>query len=244
MKYQYFYQNKKNENLSDWIVAKDRSDAYAQLKKKGIKPYKLIGKNPLAWKRWAAIALLTCGLIIALIYILHNNYVHAPEIRIVPRHQVYGDPVIVAQGVKTDWNACNLLPGEKFLSRYAQPGLFVQSPQSYMVKKIIGDVQECLTNKLDTTTAELTEYTQIKEIIESIKIELRTYINEGGTVATYLYRLVERQQQEVAYYNAAMQEIENAKSRLDPDQLYYFWAKKNSELRAIGLPMIKFPQGK
>ena len=36
MKYHYFYQSKKNENLDGWIVAKNRDDAYAQLKKQGI----------------------------------------------------------------------------------------------------------------------------------------------------------------------------------------------------------------
>ena len=55
MKYHYFYQSKKNENLDGWIVAKNRDDAYIQLKKQGIKPYKVLGRNPIGWKRWTAI---------------------------------------------------------------------------------------------------------------------------------------------------------------------------------------------
>lgn len=257
MKYQYFYQNKKNENISDWIVAKDRADAYAQLKKRGIKPFKLIGKNPLPWKRWAAIGVLSISLVVAIGYIAlspremittvtptstDNAEVNGVKVvNSIPRHQIYGDPAIIAEGIKSDWATCDLMAGEKFLSRYAQPGLPVQSPHPAMAKLIVRDVTNCLTNKLQASNHELTEYAQIKEIIESMKTELRTYVSKGGSVNSYLHRLVDRQQQELAYYNAALQEVTEAKNKLEAEALYDFWAKKNSELRAIGLPMVKFP---
>ena len=63
MRYHYYYQTKENKSLDDWLVAKDRNDAYAQLRKRGIKPYKLVGRNPLAWKRWAAIGVLAAALV-------------------------------------------------------------------------------------------------------------------------------------------------------------------------------------
>ena len=58
MRYRYFYQSKENKSCEGWIDAHDRNDAYNQLRKQGIKPYKLLGRNPLAWKRWAAIGVL------------------------------------------------------------------------------------------------------------------------------------------------------------------------------------------
>jgi hypothetical protein len=241
MKYQYFYQNKDNQNLSDWIVAKDRSDAYAQLKKRGIKPYRLLGRNPVAWKRWTAIAVLASCLTVSILYIaITLQHTKSGSVAI-PRHQIYGDPAIVQNGIKTDWSACNLMPGEKFISRYAQPGLFVKSPSPQMAKTIENDVRLCLSRKLESDGKELTEYVQLKMIVESIKTEIRTYLKKGGTLNTYLHRLIDRQQQELAYYNAALQEISEARMKLNPEDLYDFWAKKNSELRAIGLPMIKYP---
>ena len=50
-KFHYFYQSKENRNLDGWIAAKSRDDVYAQLRKVGIKPYKVVGKDPIAWKR-------------------------------------------------------------------------------------------------------------------------------------------------------------------------------------------------
>ena len=54
MEYQYLYQTKDNENRSGRIRARSREDAYARLRRLGIRPYRLIGENPPAWK-WPAL---------------------------------------------------------------------------------------------------------------------------------------------------------------------------------------------
>ena len=55
-------------------------------------------------------------------------------------------------------------------------------------------------------------------------------------------RLQERQSQEAAYYRAAAQELDNAKSSGASDgDLYDLWSAKNAEPRAIGLLMLKAP---
>ena len=69
MKYQYFYQTKENENRSGWIAAKDRADAYTQLRKQGIRPYRVKGDDPVRWQPWAlgaTIAALALALVCAL----------------------------------------------------------------------------------------------------------------------------------------------------------------------------------
>ena len=69
--YKYLYQDKKNRNLAGEIVARDRADAYRLLRKRGIRPYRVIGDDPWNWRPWAisagyvllSAALVTVGII-------------------------------------------------------------------------------------------------------------------------------------------------------------------------------------
>ena len=109
------------------------------------------------------------------------------------------------------------------------------------MNKIASALENALTRRLEPQDDELLEYRQVKQIVEAMKDELRSYIDHGGTARLYIDRLQERQSQEVAYYRAANQELETAKKSMSEDDLYAFWAAKNAELRAIGLPMLKEP---
>lgn len=240
-KFHYFYQSRENNNLDGWIAAKSRDDAYAQLRKVGIKPYKVVGKDPVAWKRWAAIAVLAAALAVSL-SVIFNDGPHPPAPGRRPpvhRHQIYGAESVVKNGMSTGWTACALDDGEKFLARYAQPGLKVAYVRP--TPMIAAAVDKCLESTLAAAESDLTEYRQLKEIVESIKDELRRYKAKGGTTEGFIERLQERQSQEVAYYLAANQELENAKKTMSEDDVYSLWAAKNAELRAIGLPMLKDP---
>lgn len=243
MKYHYYYQDKTNAERDGWIDARDRNDAHSQLRRRGIKPYKIIGKNPVAWKRWAAIGVLSVALAVAFAYIFSGGRAarHSNG-EAIPRHQIFGDPAIIANGIASGWSACGLDAGETFLARYAQPGAEVAPIRQAQVASAAASLGECLKRKLVSEEKELTEYRQLKEIVESMKDELRAYVANGGRVGEYVRRLQERQTQEVAYSRAALQEIAAAKKRMDKDDLYDFWAKKNAELRSIGLPTAKFPE--
>lgn len=35
------------------VVARDRADAYARLRKMGVRPYRVIGDDPWNWRPWA-----------------------------------------------------------------------------------------------------------------------------------------------------------------------------------------------
>ncbi len=237
-KFHYFYQSKENKNLDGWIVAKSRDDAYAQLRKQSIKPYKVVGKDPIAWKRWAAIAVLAVALAGTYAWLALRSEPVAPDEQFV-RHQIYGAESVIRNGISTEWFVCGLDEGERYLARYAQPGIKVAYRRK--TPETASAVEASLSRHLEVEDSELLEYRQLKQIVESIKDELRAYIKSGGNVDGFLDRLQERQDQEVAYYNAANQELENAKATMSEDELYNLWAAKNAELRAIGLPMLKEP---
>jgi len=53
MKYRYLYQDGENRNCEGEIKARSRDEAYAMLRKSGIRPYRLIGNDPWNWRPWA-----------------------------------------------------------------------------------------------------------------------------------------------------------------------------------------------
>ena len=53
MKYKYLYQDSKNVSHEAEIDARDRADAYARLRRQGIRPYRVIGDDPWNWRPWA-----------------------------------------------------------------------------------------------------------------------------------------------------------------------------------------------
>ena len=59
MKYEYLYQTRKNENRRGEIDARNRAEAYLLLRKQGIRPYRVIGDDPVRWQPWALGALAT-----------------------------------------------------------------------------------------------------------------------------------------------------------------------------------------
>ena len=99
MKYRYFYQTKDNENKEGWIKAKSRENAYALLRKSGIRPYRVVGDDPVNWKPYAAgtaIVLLATALAATL---LLGREDAAPR----PRAQLEGDRGAIAAGVYSGW---------------------------------------------------------------------------------------------------------------------------------------------
>lgn len=53
MTYKYLYQDKTNRNCEGEIKARDRAEAYTLLRKRGIRPYRVIGDDPWNWRPWA-----------------------------------------------------------------------------------------------------------------------------------------------------------------------------------------------
>ena len=53
MTYKYLYQDKQNRNCEGEVKARDRAEAYLLLRKRGIRPYRVIGDDPWNWRPWA-----------------------------------------------------------------------------------------------------------------------------------------------------------------------------------------------
>lgn len=53
MTYKYLYQDKQNRNCEGELKARDRAEAYMLLRKQGIRPYRVIGDDPVRWQPWA-----------------------------------------------------------------------------------------------------------------------------------------------------------------------------------------------
>lgn len=51
--YKYLYQDRENRNCEGDIKARNRAEAYMLLRKRGIRPYRVIGDDPRNWKPWA-----------------------------------------------------------------------------------------------------------------------------------------------------------------------------------------------
>lgn len=230
MKYQFEYRTSDNVCHEDVVIASTREAAFAALKQRGIRPARLHEAPGLAnkvfgkGKRWIAIVILsfcTAGL-------LYYSYVgtarEAREDNLSERSQIYGDVGVLRRISKDDWSAVFPDKGDRFLARYAIPGVEV------LAAPLIG-VEFDLTGDVEVLPDDLEEVKSIKRIVNGMREELRMYLSEGGTVEGYVKRLNVRQREECRIFNKAKEELRQTH---DQD----VWLKRNAELRTLGLPMV------
>ena len=228
MKYHYYYQSSKNENIDGWITAKSRDDAYAQLRKANIKPYKVVGKNPLAWKRWTTIVVLSLALIAALLAL---HYFSTPEPTAI-RAALYGDAATIQRLAANDWRDTFTDPGDAFLARHAIPGVVCDCPSNVVV---------AISPKFIPLAKDDTEeLRKMKRMVNGMKAEMRDYLAAGGTLIDYIDLCCERCRTE-----KGIQDSINAKFNLlrkkDPLEVMEAWEKHNKTLRSLGLPTVPLP---
>ena len=101
MKYQYFYQTSKNENRDGFVNAKNRAEAYALLRKQGIRPYLLLGDDPVNWQPWAVGAAFFLLVSAFVGYVFWGPQNEVPAVEAVRRQQLYGDKDILLKGLET-----------------------------------------------------------------------------------------------------------------------------------------------
>ena len=115
MKYKYLYQDKHNQNQEGWIEARNRENAYALIRKQGIKPYRVIGNDPFNWRPWA-----TGGVIVFLIGVCATLgvllYLRTGVSASLGRHQL---------NEQIDFAAIEN-PYDRYLAWFAQPGKWVE----------------------------------------------------------------------------------------------------------------------
>ena len=149
-----------------------------------------------------------------------------------------GDVVIIEKGIKEGWASIFPEEGERFLASFAIPG--VPAGQRNTTE---AEISAALSRKVEANPEDGIEARQMKAMVEGMKDELRRYLAKGGKIAGYGRCIVRRQEEEIAYYNRAKAEIENAqKSKMPVAQLNDLWEKRNESLRQMGVKLVPMPE--
>ena len=162
------------------------------------------------------------------------------------RRQIISDTAIIEKGIRTGWADVFELEGERFLASFAIPG--VPAGQRSTTVEEIQKALDAPWREVSDTPRQLLpsdslEARQIRAMVEGMKDELRRYLAAGGTIAGYGKRLVQRQEEEIAYYNRAKAEIEAAqKAKMPAAQLNDLWEKRNESLRQMGVKLVAMPE--
>ena len=247
MRYHYFYQSRENKTCDDWIEAKNRDDAYALLRKRGIKPFKVLGRNPYAWKRWTAIGVLAALVaVLALVVVrgVAKNRREAYEAAFATeeRAQIYGDSAILHDLASDGWRKAMGSDGDAWFARHAIPGRLCDcaSPNSQF------PIPQSLlsTTPLRISPDDSPEVAKMKSIVNCMKQELSDYLAAGGTAEDYMTLCDERLRTERDILSNITQELKTLESRMTAenyDETSAVWLKKNATLRSLGLPTIVMP---
>lgn len=261
MKFLYEYKTSENERRSGEIAAPSRPAVYTELKKQGIKPYKVeLAPGFANWvqslgKRTAAIAVLA-AVVVGVCVLWRGTKVEAEEYKDLAaanedkaavyddkfenktRRQVIGDTAIIEKGIRTGWSEVFPEEGERFLASFAIPG--VPAGQRNTTEE---EIQAALGRQVPPTESDSIEARQIKSMVEGMKDELREFMANGGSIKEFGSCLVERQEAELGYYNRTKGELETMKtSGMDTKQLEALWEKRNNELRQMGIKLVALPE--
>ena len=107
----------------------------------------------------------------------------------------------------------------------------------------VAALEEALSRKVEMKESDGMEARQIKAMVEGMKDELRRFVSAGGTIEQYGRRLVARQDDEIAIYTRACNEVEQAvKSGMGKTEIAELVDRRNDELRRMGVKLIAMPE--
>ena len=242
MRFVYEYRSSDNAHHEDVIDAPNREAVFTALKSRGIRPAsvreapgffnKLFGKG----KRWIAIVALSILVVGALCAVQTNRRtirtIRQSQFAPMPRHQIYGDPVLMDELAKSGFGTVFANAGDRILARYAEPGVAVERLSAVSRKDAAAELERALAEEPVLSPEDLREVGELKRIVLGMREELRRYLANGvGTCETYLRRLDERQTEEVQIRARPVAEL-----KLTNDEAVR--VRRNAELRALGLRTI------
>jgi len=258
VKFIYSYNTKQNERREGLTIsAPNRDAAFSELNKRGIRPYKLypapglLNRMSAIGGRGLAIIVLAValGLFMAIALTQHKDIVELEQdgdvreivtgaITSKVRRQLIGDQGFIEKGIRTGWSDVFDHEGERFLASFAIPGV----PATVRTTKVAA-LEEALKRRVEAKESDGMEARQIKAMVEGMKDELRRFVAAGGTIEQYGRRLVARQDEEIAIFNRASNEIEQAsKGSLDKAELSELVDRRNGELRRMGIRLVAMPE--
>ena len=253
MKFLYEYRTSDNALHKGVVRASSRDAAYADLKRRGVRPSRLVeapgffnklfGKG----KRWLVIAILAI-LCLALAVIIRSTPTPSTYTSLDAsldsqvRRQVIGDAAIIDEGVRTGWADVFELEGDRFLASFAIPGT-TPAIRSTTEEKLKEALRSTPTPPTYTSGSASLEARQIRAMVEGMKQELREFLADGGTVVEYGKELVRRQEQELGYFNRAQNELKAARESGKPESaVIELWKMRNSKLRRMGIKLVPLPE--
>ena len=230
MEYKYLYQTKENENREGVVKAASRADAYAVLRKKGIRPYRLIGDDPPKWRRPATIA--SAAAAVAAAAAALAVALRPPASAPLARMQIPGDPALLSASLASAWEDVFPSALDRHLAAYAQPGWLALAPEETPDEKAFARELEEPPAKVSASDPE--HVRTVKRIVAGMRAEMEKYLADGGSVGDYLAFLDERQDEERALRAKAAESVEKAPA----DMRERARLNVNARLREMGLAEI------
>lgn len=248
MKYEYFYQTRQNENRTGWIKARNRAEAYASLRKQGIRPYRVVGDDPVEWGPWALgglVAILSFALVWALFFrALPQTADDGLTIGAEPeagapakRTQITGDIAVIASGEANGWEEVFPLHLDRILAAYAQPGRTDIIPPEAEEKDFQRLLVDLALPPCEAAPGDSSEVVHMKRIVAQMREEMKSSLaaSESPDLKGYLDFLAARRNEEIAFREEALAALERAPEALREETR----TDINARLRERGLPELK-----
>ena len=256
MKYTFAYKTSDGIRHEDSLEAESRDEVFQVLRGRGIRPIKVVaadgskangevrGLRKRAVFALVALAALAAGVVAYLGGERTGAATAANSATSAPRHQIYGDPATMEGLERGDFAAHLPRTGDQMLAVFAQPGKLMCAKGSNprrLPAELAATFEQyakeelAVENDLVLESAGSREVTELKQIVNGIREEMREYLANGnGTPRSFWRRLNERTAQEIQIFERTRRELEKETSE-------EVWEQKNDALRRLGLRTIPNP---
>ena len=256
MKYTYAYKTSDGVRHEDSLDANSRDEVFELLRGRGIRPIKVVAADGSkangemrGLRKRAVFALVALAAAVAGVVAYFGGErtgaaTAAGSEASAPRHQIYGDPATVEGLERGDFAAHLPRLGDQMLAVFAQPGKLMCArganprridDKSHAAFEAYAKSDLAAENDIAIDAADSREITELKQIVNGMREEMRQYLANGnGTPRSFWRRLNERTSQEIQIYERTRRELEKETSE-------EVWEQKNDALRRLGLRTIPNP---
>lgn len=242
-KFTFFYKTSDGVRHEAEITAPSKDEAFARLRKEGIRPIKVVQHEPpliiKVFKRsWVVLFVVGC--------IVSYEFM-TKEVR----HEVASETektAYVAKPMARRWLTGNrqrietakseLFDSELegYLAQFTEPGVIGQKGSLSNSKAT--EYFKVLNTFIYVSDDSFTEENAIKRIVAGLKREMKDYLDGGGTPSDYAKALMDRQTQEWQLRESATKKLSEMEMN---EKAYSFWLKVNASLAAMGIQPIELP---
>ena len=237
MKYTYAYKTSDGARHEAAMEAESREAVFAALRTRGIKAIKVVAADgskangevrgaKVAKTAMAIVGFTAVASVLVLSFALYAFFAakKTSESAIIstPRHQIYGDPAIMEGLERGDFAAHLPRFGDQMLAVFAQPGKLMCAKganprrideKSYAAFEAYASNELTAENDIVLDAADSREITELKQIVNGMREEMRYYLANGnGTPRSFWRRLNERTAQEIQIYERTRRELEKETS--------------------------------